>query len=533
MRGLATQLLTLMEARPIKIDKSEARKTAKKLADSLKNYLEAVRGDYGSGERELGEVRQIGPIMTTDIVDVLGREQRVNIVMVAKKARTHHWIAGGGIGVHKGSGKLKGQPIIAVVLNGSNTIDSFLSVVDGLLRKKIYEMLIHELTHAADTRNPKWRVPDEKERGFKPPKEVEYGRYFNDPAEVRAYMQEIVDQAIEFVSKNRSALRRIASSNKIVQWAIKNSETWQDIKDNLNPKNRKLIMKAVYTALQDAGMVTEDIEGGYAGLRDRVLAWIDSQGDPIVLYRELKTTLAQVNWNALGRFWTPDKAKADSPYGKGTERVVLIVKAKRKDVDEKGTISNMGRYGGEREIRLQRGTKVKVVGAYIEGKLHKLNKNANVGTKDFAEAAPDADLKMTTVTEKDPDGGRWTFKTGKAVKFRFMRNMESSQHFGGGFDQEYEPYGTFLLSDSSGAWKHPVGKWIYGWAQFRKPLVIEHVTTRGAGGWKQRLAMHFNAGGKALTKALLKAGYDAVVTINKSYGEASEMVALKKSWRIE
>jgi len=523
----------LYEARPIKIDKDGARETAKRLTDALRNHLEAIRGDYGTGDRELGEVRQIGPIMTADIVDVLGRDQRINIVMLAKKARTHHWIAGGGIGVHKGSGKLHGQPVIAVVLNGSSTIDSFLSVVDGLLRKKIYEMLIHELTHAADVRNPKWRVHGKKERGFKPPKPGEYGSYFNDPGEVRAYMQEIADQVIEFVSKNRSTLSRIASSNKIVQWAIKSSETWQNIKDELNLKNRKLIIKAVYTALQDAGLIGGSVEEAWSDLRDRVLAWVDSQGDPMVLYRAINVPLAQVNWNALGRFWTPEKGKADSPYGKGTERVVLMVKAKRKDVDEKGTISNMSRYGGEREIRLLPSTKVKVIGAYVEGKLHKLNKTANVGTKDFAEAAPDANLKMATATEKDQDGDHWTFKTGSAVKFRFMRNTESSQNFGGGFDQEYEPYGTFMLSDSSGSWKHPIKNWIYGWAQFRKPLVIAHVTTRGEGGWKQRLATHFNAGGRALTKALLKAGYDAVVTVNTSYKEASEIVALKKSWRVK
>ena len=252
MRDLAEQLEVLFEARPIKIDKSEAKKIAGKLATALKTHLQKVSRKDGN----LGEVKKpIGPVLTTDIVDVMGRKQRINVAMVAKLAPGHKWIAGGGIGVHKGSGRLKDQPIIMIVLNGNQSVESFLSVVDSILKKNFYEMLIHELTHAADTANPQWRVPEQKKRGFQPPGRREYSRYFNDPSEVRAYMQEVTDQVAEFVSKNKARLLRIADPNKIIRWALNFSETWQDIKDELNAKNRNLILKAVYTVLQDAGLL--------------------------------------------------------------------------------------------------------------------------------------------------------------------------------------------------------------------------------------------------------------------------------------
>lgn len=101
-------------------------------------------------------------------------------------------------------------------------------------------------------------------------------------------------------------------------------------------------------------------------LRARVLAWVDSFGDPIRLYREVVIPpggrLDEAN---LGRFWTPVREKAVSPFGRSDHatgaRVLVEALARRADVDEFETVATMRRYPAEQEIRLREGARVQVV----------------------------------------------------------------------------------------------------------------------------------------------------------------------------
>lgn len=106
-------------------------------------------------------------------------------------------------------------------------------------------------------------------------------------------------------------------------------------------------------------------ESSYQEDRERILAWVDSFGDPIRLYREFVIPEGQeLRYQNLGVYWTPEKKRAVSPYGRNdhpsASRVVVEVLAQRKDVDEVGTVATNRRYS-EREVRLLPGSTVKVV----------------------------------------------------------------------------------------------------------------------------------------------------------------------------
>jgi len=248
VRDLAEKLSVLVEARPIQIDKSGAKNVAKKMVAGLAAAIQGM-----NPEKMLGKGGPIGPVQHVDVKNVLGHKQRVYIALSSVEGGAGQWVSGGGLGTYKGSGKMKGQPIIVVVLNGGNTVASFLSAMT-YIENAIYGVLIHELTHAADV-GREAKMPRNSPKVWGGLDVGAYESYVNEPTEVRAYMQEVVDQALGFVSQSISQLRKIASPNKIVLWAVQHSETWGVIEGSLNPKNRKLIMKAVYTALQDAGFV--------------------------------------------------------------------------------------------------------------------------------------------------------------------------------------------------------------------------------------------------------------------------------------
>ncbi len=124
------------------------------------------------------------------------------------------------------------------------------------------------------------------------------------------------------------------------------------------------------------------------------------------------------------------------------------------------------------------------------------------------------------------------FETGQPVRFRYMHNTEKSPYLGARYGQDIEPHGTYLLEDEAGGYKHPLPGWEYGWAEFESPLVLIFTTEPdephyGPGGWKQRLAGEYGKKGRALTQALLRDGYDGIVTYwDQGAGYTKEIVDL-------
>ena len=150
----------------------------------------------------------------------------------------------------------------------------------------------------------------------------------------------------------------------------------------------------------------------------------------------------------------------------------------------------------------------------------------------YLREADIADLPLASVTE---EGVR--FETGKPVTFKYYRFRQNTGNFGSRFGQDIEPTGKYMshqtkaeafTDDQKAAYATQGMRVEEGKATFRKPLVLRHGGQR-AGGWKQRLSEVFGAKKKALTRALLKAGYDGIVTVDKNRegNHTSEIISLK------
>jgi hypothetical protein len=125
------------------------------------------------------------------------------------------------------------------------------------------------------------------------------------------------------------------------------------------------------------------------------------------------------------------------------------------------------------------------------------------------------------------------FETGRAVEFRFARNTARAptrpRGTGDPYQQKLEPAGRYMLhlgtapepaSDSSGR-----VQWVTGTVRFEKPLVLRWGNGYDNTSWKAGLVRAYGKKGHALSRALLAAGYDGIVTVTAS-GATSEIVQL-------
>ena len=100
---------------------------------------------------------------------------------------------------------------------------------------------------------------------------------------------------------------------------------------------------------------------------------------------------------------------------------------------------------------------------------------------------------------------------------------QNTQNYGSKYGQNIEPAGEYMSMDTSQG-KNKIDGYEYGTIQFKKPLVLEHKNTSDTG-WKKTVSDMYNGlTGKKLTSALIKDGYDAIVTYDE-YGY-SEIVNL-------
>lgn len=93
---------------------------------------------------------------------------------------------------------------------------------------------------------------------------------------------------------------------------------------------------------------------------------------------------------------------------------------------------------------------------------------------------------------------------------------QNTPYYGSSFGQNIEPAGEYMSMDTMQG-KNKIESYEYGTIQFKKPLVLEHINTTDTG-WKKTVSDMYNGlTGKKLTKALIKDGYDAIITYD-DYG---------------
>lgn len=120
---------------------------------------------------------------------------------------------------------------------------------------------------------------------------------------------------------------------------------------------------------------------------------------------------------------------------------------------------------------------------------------------------------------------RWA--TGAPVIFDYSHNTEPSPYYGARYGQDLEPAGRYVVTYTLDP-KHRLPGHHYGTIRFVNPVVLASVWPvegqyGGAEGWKHKLSAAF--GGKrglALTRALITAGYDGIVTITLPGAHSSQ-----------
>jgi hypothetical protein len=243
-----------LAARPISIDKGQAKKLAQKAARELPKYLK-FRPDDMSGP--LSQARGyratwgffVGTYQTTD---VMGNPVNVEVEVRAKAPKTwrgpRYWVTGGSVRSHYQAGP-KGKAVgygskIGFRLS-INSERSPQDLIDHLsdVEKELYSVIIHEATHLRDllTHTPAAEEPGAKE-------------YYNKPSEVRAFMQQIVDEVLEYLherGKDEGGWFFYGLDRDFVESALDKSDTWDRIRRELTPQNERLILKGVIRSIQD------------------------------------------------------------------------------------------------------------------------------------------------------------------------------------------------------------------------------------------------------------------------------------------
>lgn len=101
-------------------------------------------------------------------------------------------------------------------------------------------------------------------------------------------------------------------------------------------------------------------------------------------------------------------------------------------------------------------------------------------------------------------------------------NNAKTPNYGSTFGQNIEPSGEYMTFIGENDFRVQAPNFTYGTITFKKPLILEHKSTSDKG-WKKDLSEMFGGKtGKALSNAVKKAGYDAIVTWENFKG--------KKSW---
>ncbi len=123
-----------------------------------------------------------------------------------------------------------------------------------------------------------------------------------------------------------------------------------------------------------------------------------------------------------------------------------------------------------------------------------------------AKARTEAELLEEVLTSSGP------------VRLPYMHVNEKAPYLGSIYGQDIESAGEYLVIVPKVFWSRTIPRREYGYVTFRRPFVLQHVST-GPTGWKRSLSITFGGRtGKVLTKAMMKAGYDGVITWEPKYG---------------
>ena len=228
-----------LEARAIPLDKSSLRRLVKELTRKLLQAFTRAKPDQ--------PIRNKSVWAEADYETRSVKGEPLNIMVVVragKDTRPGPYVDSGGFGKHR-----NGRPVVILSLNGSYTAAEYLKSLQSpeLIEGMLYNILIHEVTHAVDIQDKSTYEVGTAGGTFSTP---DLKRYYNDPKEVRAFMQQVVDEVTNgSLIKHIEKLTERFGQNKAVSMLLKNSETWNEAQKYWTPSNRNRVMKSVYQAI--------------------------------------------------------------------------------------------------------------------------------------------------------------------------------------------------------------------------------------------------------------------------------------------
>lgn len=236
-------------SRSIALDKEAVRALAARLqADIGKWVLGREHLREGMLVVPSGLLRRVSPEgVSFDLTDVKGAPRRVYVRVTTVIAPGPEFISTGGFGTYVDTG----LPVVELGLNvrlGEDAIWRQTKHGDWIARE-IYQVLLHELTHAADVIRSYRRPMSRTEAGD------DLAVYLNEPSEVAAYLQEVLHEIEHLLPNHALKLKHHFGASKAASMVLGMSSTWAWAAPYWTPKNRRKVAKAVAARLIEAGYV--------------------------------------------------------------------------------------------------------------------------------------------------------------------------------------------------------------------------------------------------------------------------------------
>lgn len=238
-------------ARPIPVDKAQARKLAKRIVKELPAELKFHPEDMA--RYPINRSRGYRPGWTLPVgtyfvpKDVRGQQVEVPVRVKFKNLEGwggRRWIAGGEIDTRFYDRGGTGDKLAMNLFVNSNAITQNLLDHLGEVEDELFSVIIHEATHLADVLRHEYSGD-----------EAGSDEYYNAPTELRAFMQQISDEVLREADKlgvmGGAWLLGPAPTGDTVHNLLEKSSTWDRIRRQLTPTSTKLILRGVTRALQD------------------------------------------------------------------------------------------------------------------------------------------------------------------------------------------------------------------------------------------------------------------------------------------
>lgn len=235
-------------SKPIALDKEAVRALAARLQADIGSWVLGREDDLREGMLVVpsGPLRRVSPAgVAFDLTDVRGAPRRVYVRVTTVVAPGPEFIPTGGFGTHVDSG----LPVVELGLNARLGVDVIWRQTKhgDWIAREIYQVLLHELTHAADVIKSYQRPMSRTEAG------EDLAVYLNEPREVAAYMQEVLHEIEHLLPEHALELKHHFGASQAASMVLAMSSTWAWAAPYWTPKNRRKVAKAVAARLSEAG----------------------------------------------------------------------------------------------------------------------------------------------------------------------------------------------------------------------------------------------------------------------------------------